>query len=223
MTTLNGAVGSISVVGAIWPPGGDLSEPVSQGTLRVIKTFWALDASLANSKHFPSINWLSSYSLYLNALEKWYSENVNKEFIPNRNKAMALLQREAELKDIVQLVGADALPDSERVILEIGKMLRENFLRQNAYDEMDAYTSLGKQSAMLRETLHFSDRAAEAVAKGVSVDKVMAVAVKPKLARMKEVKESDVEKEAKAIGAEIDTEFGKLIKEEATVEEKVSK
>ena len=127
------------------PPGGDLSEPVSQSTLRVVKTFWALDAALANSKHFPSINWLSSYSLYLGALERGTTRTWVEDSSRTRKEAMKLLQREAELKDIVQLVGEDALPDTERVLLTIGRMLREDFLRQTAFDEVDAYTSMKKQ------------------------------------------------------------------------------
>jgi V/A-type H+-transporting ATPase subunit A len=221
--TLGGALGSITVVGAISPPGGDLSEPVSQGTLRVIKTFWALDASLAGSKHFPSINWLSSYSLYVNALEKWYGENVSPDFMRLRKQAMTLLQKEADLKDIVQLVGADALPDSERVVLEIGRMLRESFLRQNAYEDVDAYTSLKKQDLMLKSILHFGDRAAEATEKGVSADKIVKIPVRAKLARLKEVKEGSIESEAKTVLAETDAEFAKLIKEEATAEEEEKK
>jgi V/A-type H+-transporting ATPase subunit A len=220
VNTLGGSVGSITIVGSISPPGGDLSEPVSQGTLRVIKTFWALDASLAGSKHFPAINWLSSYSLYTNALDKWYAENVSKEFSGLRKQAMTLLQKEADLKDIVQLVGADALPDSERIILEVGRMLRESFLRQNAYEEIDAYTSLKKQDLMLRSILHFGDRAGEAAEKGVSADKIMKVGVRAKLARLKEAKESSIAGEAKDVTAETDGEFGKLIREEATAEEK---
>ena len=222
VTTLGGSVGSITVVGAISPPGGDLSEPVSQGTLRVIKTFWALDASLAGSKHFPSINWLSSYSLYTNALDKWYGENVSKDFSKLRTQAMTLLQKEADLKDIVQLVGADALPDSERIVLDIGRILRESFLRQNAYEEIDAYTSLRKQDLMIRAMLHFGDRAKEVAERGVSADKIMKMGVKAKLGRMKETKESSIEAEAKAIMAEIDGEFDRLAKDEATEEEKVS-
>ena len=218
--TLGGAMGSITVVGSISPPGGDLSEPVSQGTLRVIKTFWALDASLAGSKHFPAINWLASYSLYTNALDKWYGENVSRDFAGLRKQAMTLLQKEADLKDIVQLVGADALPDSERIVLEVGRMLRESFLRQNAYEEIDAYTSLKKQDLMLKAMLHFSDRAGEAAEKGVSADKIMKAGVRAKLARMKEVKESAIDGELKAVMAEIDGEFGRLVKEEATAEEK---
>jgi V/A-type H+/Na+-transporting ATPase subunit A len=217
--TLGGSFGSITVVGAISPPGGDLSEPVSQGTLRVIKTFWALDASLAGSKHFPAINWLSSYSLYANALDKWYAENVSPEFSGLRKQAMTLLQKEADLKDIVQLVGADALPDSERIILEVGRMLRESFLRQNAYEEIDAYTSLKKQDLMLKSILHFGDKAGEAAEKGVSADKIMKVSVRGKLARLKETKESSIEAEVKSVMAETDGEFGKLIREEATAEE----
>ncbi len=220
--TLSGAMGSITVVGSISPPGGDLSEPVSQGTLRVIKTFWALDASLAGAKHFPAINWLTSYSLYINALDKWYSENVSPEFGGLRKQAMTLLQKEADLKDIVQLVGADALPDSERIVLEVGRMLRESFLRQNAYEEVDAYTSLKKQDLMLKAILHFSDMAADAAGKGVSADKIMKAAVRGRLARMKEVREHSIDGESKAVTGDIDTEFGKMVKEEAIAEEKVS-
>jgi V/A-type H+-transporting ATPase subunit A len=152
--TLNGKIGSITIIGAVSPAGGDITEPVSQGTLRVVKTFWALDASLANQRHFPSINWLLSYSLYLDPLEDWYKKNVGEAFVAGRKEAMRLLQREAELKDIVQLVGEDALPDSERIILEIGKMLREDYLRQSAFDEIDAFTSLKKQDIMLSTMLH---------------------------------------------------------------------
>ena len=162
---LNGTIGSVTIIGAVSPPGGDISEPVSQGTLRVVKAFWSLDAALASSRHFPAINWLNSYSLYSDALEYWYTEHVGEEFVKNRKEAMKLLQREAELKDIVQLVGEDALPDSERMLLEIGRMLREDYLRQSAFDEVDAYSSLKKQSTMLSTMLYFADAANDAVKK----------------------------------------------------------
>ena len=147
--SLGGRRGSITLIGAVSPPGGDVSEPVSQGTFRVAKTFWLLDATLASSRHFPAINWLKSYSLYLEALEPWYTQNVGGKFVANRKEMMKILEREAELKDIVQLVGEDALPDVERVVLDVGRMMRENYLRQSALDEVDAYTSLSKQSLML--------------------------------------------------------------------------
>lgn len=216
--TLDGKTGSVSVIGAVSPPGGDLSEPVSQGTLRVTKVFWALDAALASSKHFPAINWLNSYSLYISSLENWYEENVGEEFNTSRGRAMELLQREGELKDIVQLVGADALPDAERVILEIGRMIREDFLRQSAFDENDQYTSLKKQKTMIGVILHFGDRAIDATKKGVSADKVVALPSRAKIARMKEVKEGAIEAESKSIMKEVNDEFDKLEKEEALIE-----
>jgi V/A-type H+-transporting ATPase subunit A len=214
VVALSGKTGSASIIGAISPPGGDLSEPVSQGTLRVVKAFWALDASLAWSRHFPSINWLTSYSLYLDALEQWYVKNVGEDFVADRKEAMKILQRESELKDIVQLVGSDALPDSERVILEIGRMLREDYLRQSAYDEIDTYTSMKKQKLMLSSILHFAKGAVDAVASGVSADAVSKMKVRGEIARMKEIKEADAEKSIAAINAEIDDEFMKLKKQE---------
>lgn len=212
--TLNGDMGSATIVGAVSPAGGDISEPVSQGTLRVVKTFWALDASLANSRHFPSINWLNSYSLYTDNLREWYAKNIGEEFNLARINAMTLLQREAELKDIVQLVGADALPDTERVVLEIGRILREDFLRQNAYDEMDAYTSLQKQNAMLTTMLYFGDFAIDAAKKGVSADKIIKTPVKAKISRMKEISEANIVKEAESVKKDIKDEFEKLVKAE---------
>ena len=211
---LGGKVGSITIIGAVSPAGGDISEPVSQGTLRVTKTYWALDAALASSRHFPSINWLNSYSLYLNALEDWYVKNIGEDFPANRKYAMTLLQREAELKDIVQLVGADALPDTERIVLEIGKILREDFLRQSAYDAIDAYTSMEKQRVMLETILYFGKRANEAVKAGVPTEKIIALKVKADISRMKEWKESEVAAHAKKIKSEIDSSFDTLVKEE---------
>ncbi|MEM3415833.1 MAG: V-type ATP synthase subunit A [Candidatus Micrarchaeaceae archaeon] len=213
VVTLSGKIGSASVIGAVSPPGGDLSEPVSQGTLRVVKTFWALDAALAGSRHFPSINWLTSYSLYLDVLEQWYVKNVSEEFVSNRKEAMKLLQRESELKDIVQLVGADALPDSERVILEIGRMLREDYLRQNAYDDIDTYTSLKKQDMMLSAILHFARGAADAVAAGVSAEAISKMKVRGDIARMKTIKETEAEKAIANIKAATDAEFAELKKQ----------
>jgi V/A-type H+-transporting ATPase subunit A len=210
--TLGGSVGSITIVGAVSPPGGDTSEPVSQGTLRVVKAFWNLDAQLAGSRHFPAVNWLSSYSLYHDNLAKWYVANVGESFSKAREEAMGILEREAELKDIVQLVGADALPDAERVTLETGRMLREDYLRQSAYDEVDTYASLRKQSLMLNTILHFNSRASNALQMEVSADTVVKAKVRTRIARMKEVKEQDIEREAKSIMDEIDTEFDGMVK-----------
>ncbi len=210
----NGRKGSVTIIGAVSPQGGDTSEPVSQGTLRVVKTYWALDASLAGSRHFPSVNWLTSYSLYSDALEPWYRKNVGEDFVEGRKEAMKLLQREAELKDIVQLVGEDALPDAERLILDVGRMIREGYLRQSAFDEVDAYTSLKKQSLMLNTILYFRKKAEEAVESGISSDKVVALKVKGSIGRMKEHRESEMEAQTKKVRAEIDSEFEALRKAE---------
>jgi V/A-type H+-transporting ATPase subunit A len=208
---LNGTIGSITIIGAISPPGGDISEPVSQGTLRVVKAFWSLDASLASSRHFPSVNWLNSYSLYNDTLEYWYEEKIGEEFVKDKKESMHLLQREAELKDIVQLVGEDALPDTEKVLLEIGRMLREDYLRQSAYDEVDAYTSLKKQSIMLRTMLYFSSVANDAVSKGVSVSSIAKTKVRSEISRMKGISEKDIEGAAKRMKNSIDSEFDALV------------
>ena len=227
--SLGGKIGSVTIIGAVSPPGGDISEPVSQGTLRVVKAFWSLDASLANARHFPSINWLNSYSLYLDALDPWYEKNIGEKYIANRQEAMRLLQREAELKDIVQLVGEDALPDSERIVLDIGRMLREDYLRQSAFDEIDAYTSFKKQGLMLGAILHFSKRASEAVSKGVSSQKISTIKARAEISRMKTILEKDIDSHSKKINEEIDKDINALIREEgneeadAKAEEKVSK
>ncbi|MDE1865913.1 MAG: V-type ATP synthase subunit A [Candidatus Micrarchaeota archaeon] len=211
--SLNGKKGSITIIGAVSPPGGDTSEPVSQGTLRVVKVYWALDAALAGSRHFPSINWLTSYSLYAGTLEPWYKKNVGEEFVEARKETMKLLQREAELKDIVQLVGEDALPDAERIILDVGRMIREGYLRQSAFDEVDAYTSLKKQSLMLNTILYFRKKADEAVAAGVSSDKIVDMKVKTPISRLRESKEQEIEAQTKKVHKEIDAEFEALRKE----------
>ena len=160
---------SVTVVGAVSPPGGDLSEPVTQNTLRICKVFWALDASLADKRHFPSINWLQSYSLYVESITNWWQENASEEWRANRDQAMVLLQKESELEEIVQLVGPDALPDSEQVVLETTRMLREDFLQQNAYDDVDTYCSPAKQAGMLATILKFHEAASAAVERGADV------------------------------------------------------
>ncbi len=210
---LNRTTGSITLIGAVSPPGGDISEPVSQGTLRVVKTFWSLDAALASSRHFPSINWLSSYSLYNDALEFWYTEHVGEEFVKDKREMMRILQREAELKDIVQLVGEDALPDSERVLLEVGKILREDYLRQSAFDDADAYSSMRKQASMLSTMLHFSNAANEAVKRGISTASMARMKSRVEISRMKSVKDDEIEASAKRIKAEIDSEFASMARE----------
>jgi vacuolar-type H+-ATPase catalytic subunit A/Vma1 len=185
--------GSITVVGAVSPAGGDTSEPVSQNTLRVTRVFWALDASLASRRHFPSINWLQSYSLYINDLEPWFAQNLSKEFVPLRQKALETLQKESELQEIVQLVGVDALPEREKAILDVARMLREDYLQQSAYDDVDTYTSIQKQFRMLKAILSFGDREQEAVGKGATVSQLQKLPVRTKLSRMKWIPEAELQ------------------------------
>jgi V/A-type H+-transporting ATPase subunit A len=180
-------LGSVSLVGAVSPPGGDLSEPVSQNTLRVVGAFWALDSSLADRRHFPAINWLRSYSLYLDPTHAWYNENVTEEFRKLRTQALATLQTEAELQEIVQLIGPDALPERERAVLEIARMIREDYLQQHAYHEIDSYCSLEKQLLMLKVISLFHKKALEAIDLGVGIDRIITLPVKDEIARMKYV------------------------------------
>jgi V/A-type H+-transporting ATPase subunit A len=187
VVTLGGEerLGSVSLVGAVSPPGGDLSEPVSQNTLRVVGSFWALDSSLADRRHFPAINWLRSYSLYLDSTREWYNENATEEFRKLRTQALATLQTESELQEIVQLIGPDALPERERALLEIARMIREDYLQQHAYHEVDSYCSLEKQLLMLKIISFFNEKAMEAIDLGIGVDKIIALPVKDEIARMK--------------------------------------
>lgn len=203
--------GSVTVIGAVSPPGGDLSEPVSQNTLRVTKVFLALDAPLAYRRHFPAINWLKSYSLYLESLEEFFMENVSSDFPRLRTNAMALLQKEAELQEIVQLVGPDALPEKEQAVLLVSKMLREDFLQQNAYSDIDARCSLEKQHKMLKTILKFHERCANALDSGVQLKKISDLPSKAKIGRMKEIPESKLADFDKLV-KEIDEEFDSLLK-----------
>jgi len=184
-------VASVSVVGAVSPPGGDLSEPVTQNTLRICKVFWALDASLADKRHFPSIDWLQSYSLYVDSVEDWWAKNVNPEWRSVRDEAMVLLQKEAELQEIVQLVGPDALPDRERITLETTRMIREDFLQQNAYHEVDTYCSPSKQFEMLRTIIMFHRNATAALEKGAPAADLIGLPVKEDIGRMKYIPEDE--------------------------------
>jgi V/A-type H+/Na+-transporting ATPase subunit A len=183
--------GSVTVVGAVSPPGGDFSEPVSQNTLRVTRVFWALDASLASRRHFPSINWLNSYSLYAGDLDPWYRTHIAPDWMGLRQKAVQTLQQEAELQEIVQLVGVDALPEREKAVLDVSRMLREDYLQQSAYDDIDTYTSISKQYRMLRMILAFGEKEQEAVARGATVQQVQKLPVRERLSRMKSIPEAD--------------------------------
>ena len=205
-----GRTGSITVVGAVSPAGGDTSEPVSQNTLRVARVFWALDASLASRRHFPSINWLQSYSLYTGDLEPWYAANLSKEFSALRQKALETLQKESELQEIVQLVGVDALPEREKAVLDIARMLREDYLQQSAYDEVDTYTSIRKQARMLRAILRFGDLEQDAIGKGATVAAMQKLPVRTKLSRMKWIPEADAQKQFDELERETDLSVGAL-------------
>ena len=215
--TLGDRTGSVSVIGAVSPPGGDVSDPVSQSTLRVVKVFWHLDASLAAASHYPAINWLDSYSRYSDALEKWFASNVAPDFTAERATTMKLLQRDSELKDIVQLVGEDALPESEKLILNAGKMIKEDFLRQNAYDPVDVFASMKKQHLMLDVILDFYRRAGIALNAGVKIDSIMAVKVRERISRMKEKPEQEIEKETAEIKREVAEELDALVKKEGSI------
>ncbi len=185
--------GSVTIVGAVSPPGGDVSEPVSQNTLRVTRVFWALDSSLASRRHFPSINWLNSYSLYQGELEKWFEDNVAKEWGHTYSEAMATLQKEAELQEVVQLVGYDALPEKEKAVLDVARMIREDFLQQSAFDEVDSYCSPRKQYGMLRTIMEMGRFQNEALERGATMEQLSTLPVRERISRMKEVKEEQVE------------------------------
>ncbi len=206
-------LGSVTVVGAVSPPGGDFSEPVSQNTLRVTRVFWALDASLAARRHFPSINWLNSYSLYTDDLRGWYQQNVAKEWPDMRTEALGVLQKEAELQDIVQLVGYDALPESEKGVMDLAKMIREDYLQQSAYDPVDTYTSVRKQYLMLKTILDFGKLEADAIKSGATATQIAALPVKVKIGRMKWTPEDQTEALIQEIGNDMTQQFGAVIQE----------
>ena len=179
--------GSLTAVGAVSPPGGDLSEPVSQATMRIVKVFWGLDASLAYARHFPAINWLTSYSLYLDTLKGWCDENLGRSFMQNRGRAMALLQKEAELQEIVKLVGQDALSPADNLTLESAKMIREDFLQQNAFLENDQYSSFDRQARLLDLILRYKDLCDAAIERGADIWKLYAIAARAAIGRAKTV------------------------------------
>ena len=181
--TLEGEDGSVTVIGAVSPPGGDISEPVSQGTLRIVKVFWGLDAGLARQRHFPAINWLNSYSLYPQSLDQWFRDNIAQDFPEVRTEISALLKVEAELQEIVQLVGSDALPTDQQLTLEVARMIREFFLQQNAFHDVDAFTEINQQYAMAKAILAFQDSAKKAIAGGGVLGDVVNVQARTDLMR----------------------------------------
>lgn len=186
-----------------------MSEPVSQSTLRVTKVFWALDANLSRRRHYPAINWLRSYSIYLNELRSWYSNHVAEDFLDLRTQAMSLLQQEAELQNIVQLIGPDALPDKERLVLDAAKMIREDFLQQNSFDPVDTFSTLKKQYWMMKTILHFYDKAVAALALDFPLQKIVEAKEKEEIARLKQVPEKEVEEKCKQLMHAIDKSFSK--------------
>ncbi len=202
----DGRMGALSAIGAVSPPGGDISEPVSQATLRIVKVFWCLDSSLAYARHFPAINWLSSYSLYVDRLSAWYETNVGKDFPAMRAQAMSLLQDEAELNEIVQLVGVDSLSFDDRMKLEACKSIREDYLHQNAFHEVDTYASMNKQYKMLKMILTYYEKGVEAIHKGAPFAKVASIEERETIGRFKYVEEKNV-----------DAEFDKLMNSMANV------
>jgi V/A-type H+-transporting ATPase subunit A len=208
INTVAGGTGSISVVGAVSPPGGDLNEPVTQNTLRIVRVFWALDSKLRERRHFPAINWLTSYSLYAGQLDGWYKANVAEDFPELRNWATELLQREAELQEIVQLVGSDALPEEQKLILEVTRMIREVFLQQNAYHPVDTYSPLKRQYAYMKVIKMFSDHAEKAVENEVSVEAISNMPIRQRLQRAK--LEPTVDQDLEAIMAGMDKDFEAL-------------
>ena len=190
-----GREGALSVIGAVSPPGGDTSEPVSQATLRIVKVFWGLDSNLAYKRHFPAINWLNSYSLYLDDMEKWFNAEVAPDWMEGRQKMMTLLQEEAELEEIVKMVGMDALSQGDRLKMEAARSIREDFLHQNSFHETDTYTSLKKQYMMMKLVNAFYDRASAALSQGASLQKLISMPVREQIGRFKYVREDDLDEE----------------------------
>lgn len=199
--------GALSVIGAVSPPGGDISEPVSQATLRIVKVFWGLDANLAYKRHFPAINWLTSYSLYTDQLEKWFSENASPDFMELRGRLLALLQDEAELEEIVNLVGMDALSAPDRLKLETSRSIREDYLHQNAFDPTDTYTSLKKQVLMMRSILSYYDKALSALNNGADIEMLVNLPVRERIGRYKYEEESKIDAEFESIQSQLDSEI----------------
>ena len=211
----DGREGALSVIGAVSPPGGDTSEPVSQATLRIVKVFWGLDSALAYKRHFPAINWLNSYSLYLDDMEKWFNSEVASDWMAGRQKMMTLLQEEAELEEIVKMVGMDALSPTDRLKMEAARSIREDFLHQNSFHEIDTYTSLKKQHMMMLLVTAFYERATEALSQGASLQKLISMPVRERIGRFKYVTEDALDEEYKKVDNELSIQVaGAFEKEE---------
>ena len=203
----DGREGALSVIGAVSPPGGDTSEPVSQATLRIVKVFWGLDSALAYKRHFPAINWLNSYSLYLDDMEKWFNGNVAEDWMEGRQKMMTLLQEEAEVEEIVKMVGMDALSPTDRLKMEAARSIREDFLHQNSFHEVDTYTSLKKQHMMMRLVNAFYERSVAALGEGASLRKLISMPVREQIGRFKYVKEDALDAEFVKVDEELSAQI----------------
>lgn len=210
----DGREGALSAIGAVSPPGGDISEPVSQATLRIVKVFWGLDSNLAYRRHFPAINWLTSYSLYVDNMGKWFTEHVSEEWMKSRQEMMSLLQEEAELEEIVKMVGMDALSPIDRLKMEAARSIREDFLHQNSFHEVDTYTSLRKQFLMMELVLAFYEECKKALEQGVSVQGLIKMAVREKIGRFKYVENDQIETEYEAVKEELAREISSLFGKE---------
>ncbi|MEF2765835.1 MAG: V-type ATP synthase subunit A [Mediterraneibacter sp.] len=209
-----GREGALSVIGAVSPPGGDTSEPVSQATLRIVKVFWGLDSELAYKRHFPAINWLNSYSLYLDDMEKWFNSEVAPDWMEGRQKMMSLLQEEAELEEIVKMVGMDALSPGDRLKMEAARSIREDFLHQNSFHEVDTYTPLKKQYMMMRLVNAFYEKAVDALAKGAELRKLISMPVRERIGRFKYVKEDALDEEYARVREELDAQIAAAFRKE---------
>ena len=209
-----GREGALSVLGAVSPPGGDISEPVSQATLRIVKVFWGLDSALAYKRHFPAINWLNSYSLYLDDMQKWFNTQVASDWMENRQKMMTLLQEEAELEEIVKMVGMDALSPSDRLKMEAARSIREDFLHQNSFHEVDTYTSLKKQHMMMNLVMAFYEQAVEALGEGASLQKLINMPVREQIGRFKYTLEDELDQGYEEVKKELHVEIANTLGKE---------
>ena len=203
--------GSVTAIGAVSPPGGDISEPVSQATMRIVKIFWALDSSLAYARHFPAINWLTSYSLYVDSLKPWYEETFGPEYMKNRDKAMSILQQESELQEIVRLVGQDALSPEDRLTMETAKMIREDFLQQNAFVDIDSYSEYKRQFMLLHLILQYDVECREALAKGAPMNKLFAIPARVDIGRAKNVPSEEYEAVYTKIGTDMTAQIKEIV------------
>lgn len=210
----DGREGALSAIGAVSPPGGDISEPVSQATLRIVKVFWGLDSALAYKRHFPAINWLNSYSLYLDDMEKWFNAQVAPDWMENRQKMMSLLQEEAELEEIVKMVGMDALSPTDRLKMEAARSIREDFLHQNSFHEVDTYTSLKKQHMMMKLVMAFYEKAVAALAEGAPLQKLINMPVREQIGRFKYTLEDDLDKVYEEVKKELHVEIANSLGKE---------